>query len=193
MNKKETNLYIERGSSRRRYLKTLGLSSMVLTALPSHWVKPVINSVILPTHAMTSTLGCGPQVVEPLTDVISLFITPTEVQGPIVVDRTLMSFSGVEQTTLGVCSNGAQQNQTARFEGQIDIVLGVATGTLDVDLFCGDLLVCEQRTSFSATQVPAISGDGLGAYEGSLTGTLSCCEDSMNILQTLNGLSIIRQ
>ncbi len=46
----------EISSSKRKILTSLGVSSGILgaSALSQHWVKPVVNSVILPAHAQTT-------------------------------------------------------------------------------------------------------------------------------------------
>lgn len=183
-------------SSRRRCLKTFGLTSVAMAALPSRWTTPVVNSVVLPAHAMTTLTdpSCGPLVAEPVNDMIGMVVTATEVQGPITVPLAAGAFSGTESSILGACANGDPQRQEVTFTGIIDSVNSQITGTLDIDIFCGTLLVCEQRTTFTASQTPIVAADDLGAYQGALIGTLSCCEQSASVLSLpINGRSLIRQ
>jgi len=181
--------------TRRHWLKASCAISVVATALPNRWVTPVISSVVLPAHAMTSN-ACGNFVAEPVNDMIGMVVTATEVQGPITLPLTIATstnFSGSESTNIGTCANGDQQRQDVSFTGNIDSVANQITGTLDIDIFCGSLLVCQQSTTYVVDQIPAVMGDDAGAYQGQLTGTLSCCEQSASILSLpLNGRSLIR-
>jgi len=178
---------------RRQWLKTLGLTSVAAGALPSQWTKPVINHIVLPAHAQTSST-CGAFIEEPVNDIIGMVVTATEVQGPITVSLAAGAFSGTESNIVGACANGDPQRQEVTFTGSIDSTNSQITGTLDIDIFCGDLLVCQQRTTYTATQTPIVAADDLGTYQGALTGTLSCCEQSASVLSLpINGRSLIRQ
>lgn len=184
---------------RRDWLKTAGTTGAVgalVSALPTQWTKPVLNSVLLPAHAMTS--ACGVFVEQQVSDVITIVVTSTEVQGPITLPLlTPTTFSGTQSSVLGTCSNGEPQRQEVSFVGTIDSANSQITGTLAIDIFCGSLLVCQQRTSYVATQMPLVMGVDTGSYQGALTGTFSCCEQSMGLLrvsaaQGLSSLSLLQ-
>lgn len=178
---------------RRQWLKTVGVTGVAAAALPSRWTTPVINSIVLPAHAQTST-ACGVFIDEPVNDMIGMVVTATEVQGPITVPLAAGAFSGSESSILGNCANGDPQRQEVSFTGTIDSANNQIAGTLDIDIFCGTLLVCQQRTTYNAMQTPIVTADDLGAYQGALTGTLSCCGQSASVLSLpLNGRSLIRQ
>ena len=185
--------------NRRDWLKTAGTTGAVgslISVLPAQWTKPVLNSLLLPAHAMTS--ACGVFVEQPVSDVINFVVTSTEVQGPITLPLlTSTTFSGTQSSVLGTCSNGEPQRQEVSFAGTIDSANNQTTGTLSIDIFCGSLLVCQQRTRYVATQTPLMVGVDTGSYQGALTGTFSCCEQSMGLLrvaatQGLEGLSLLR-
>jgi len=60
-------------AARRRLLSTLiagGTAGVAAHSLPAFWVKPLVDSVILPAHASTSAVeDCGPDIIrcEPLS------------------------------------------------------------------------------------------------------------------------------
>ncbi len=68
----------EISSSKRKILTSLGVSSGILgaSALSQHWVKPVVNSVILPAHAQTTPTTAPPTTMAPTT------MAPTTTEAP---------------------------------------------------------------------------------------------------------------
>ena len=167
--------------TRRRWIKTTSVTSAALIVMPMAWRKPLINSVLLPAHAMTSQ-SCGNFIEQPVNDVINIVITATDAQGPISVPLITANFSGEESSVLGACSNGEVQRQDILFSGVIDSVNSQITGALSISIYCGDLLICQQDTTYVADQQPIVNGGDEGAYQGALVGTLSCCEESLNVL-----------
>ena len=48
--------------SRRKLLTTLSVMSFIPAHLPTQWVSPVINSVLLPIHAQNTLIPRGPEI-----------------------------------------------------------------------------------------------------------------------------------
>ena len=74
-------------SSRRQLIKNISLSSGVVAAstfIPKTWTKPIIETVFLPVHAVTSTMPLDPDTMPlcddalTLPDIIFPVVCPTE-------------------------------------------------------------------------------------------------------------------
>lgn len=167
---------------RRRSLKQLALTSGVLLALPMQWKRPVVNQIMLPAHAQTSTppgdQDCSAYQTEPVSEPISITLTDTEARGPIVVPRVgASSFDGDDSSVIDSCRNNQDLSQEVEFSGAIDVATKQLTGDLVIRQFCGSLLVCEQIATFAADQDDSSAPNELGDYSGTLTGTIRCCVD----------------
>ncbi len=161
--------------SRRDAIQGLLGIGVAATALPKEWVKPVVNQIVLPAHAMTS---CSGFTTEPINESITITVTSAEIQGPIVVARNGGStFSGSDTTTIDSCRDGQNLTVEVNFSGELDSANNQITGDLTIIQRCGPDLVCEQISTYSATQAPVDSGSDLGDYEGTVIGTLRCCDD----------------
>lgn len=147
----------------------------MVPVLPKAWSKPVINSLITPTHAQTS---CSNFTTTAVNESLTLTVTATEVQGPIVVTRgASATFSGNSVSRIDECRGGQDLNIEITFSGVIDSANNRITGELNIVQLCGTELVCEQIATFSVTQDPIDNGSDLGDYSGTLIGTQSCCDD----------------
>ena len=184
MNKHKNTL-----KSRRQCLLMVSSVTGASIAMPTSWVKPVVNSMLLPAHAQSSTmptLSCSEIIVEPIRSNIEIQVMATEVIGPIMVNLiTPTRFSGSESIIAGTCNNGEVMRQEVLFEGEIDTANNQITGLLEVDVFCGNEVACEQRSTFTSVQTPVNPGVDLGDYLGTLNGTSSCCADFFTTMQSL--------
>ena len=163
---------------RRKALLTVALGGSAIATAPQKWTTPIINSVVLPAHAQTST--CSGTETEPVNEPILITVTATEINGPVVVswDGITTTFAGEETTALSsTCIDGSVSEQVVTFNGTIDSANNQITGELNTIQYCGDVVVCEQITTYVANQDPAVAGDDLGVYTGTAVGTISCCLD----------------
>ena len=173
-------------NSRRKLLQNSLALSLVGSFLPTNWTKPVINTVILPVHAMTSDEtpdetpdeGCSSGFIEePVSEAILITITGSEVSGPIVATLGNSTFAGSETLSLGMCANNVDElTETIEFSGSLDSSTNTITGDIVIRQFCSGALACEQITSYTVTQT-VISDEDDGEYQGMLIGTLTCCQD----------------
>jgi hypothetical protein len=88
------------GKSRRNLLKSIAAGSGVIVAgksLPENWTKPVVDSVMLPAHAITSQLTYSCEI----TGLTSLFIDSIAIPGPV--------FYIIENTGTGPLTGGFPQ------------------------------------------------------------------------------------
>ena len=79
--------------NRRKLLGSLAVVGGV-SAMPSNWVKPVINSVILPAHAQTSTISDGaPASGAPASPQVQALILEDD-----TIDLTSVALGGLPST-----------------------------------------------------------------------------------------------
>lgn len=167
--------------SRRNFSRKI-VDASITGSLMRLWSAPVITAVSLPAHAQTSNEGqCQNLDVQQVNEPISISITDTEVLGPIIATRNGNTFSG-ELTTQGascVDENGAASLQTTvvTFSGEIFPNENRVAGNFVSIQRCGNKLICEQDTTFDADQTPVDATSELGTYQGTVVGTLSCCDD----------------
>ncbi len=148
---------------RRRSLKKIALGGgMVasMAALPSKWIKPIVDKVILPAHALTSTTTTINPCNDTLTGVAD-FIAPGKHQ--FVVPDGVCS---VQIEALGAGGGGT-------VTGNLGGIGGISTGTISVTP--GEILmivVGAQGTPgdfsagpFTGGQGYGNGGDGGGVYE----------------------------
>lgn len=160
--------------SRRDVLKPIVGTGLALGIMPEAWRKPLINTVITPAHAQTSCSGFSESTVN---ESITITVTATEVQGPIVVTRSGNQFDGSDASRIDECRGGNDLDVDIQFSGMIDVAANQISGDLSIVQTCGGQLVCEQISQFTATQTPIDAGSELGDYQGTVTGTLRCCDD----------------
>ena len=165
-------------TNKRQALAILG-SVGVASLLSRGWHQPLINSVVLPAHAQTSFGSeCSGVEVESVDQAISITVTDTEVRGPIVVIRNGLDFIGEQTSIVGQCGpNKDDLIQTVTFSGTIDSVQNSISGEFNVRQVCAGELACEQLTTYVVNQVPAVTNNDLGEYQGRVIGTLECCVD----------------
>ncbi len=173
--------------SRRKLITAVAGLGLVST-LPKEWSKPLINSVLVPAHAQTSPEvpevpevpdGCSGFETEPIAEPIVITVSATQIIGPIIIERTdPLAFDGFQESeTTTSCSATDNFSEEITFDGTIDSANNEITGNFILRQFCGDALVCEQITTYTASQTPAVAGDDLGTYNGTASGTLRCCID----------------
>ena len=166
--------------NRRTTLRTLVGSGVLFSALPKHWSKPIIDSVIIPAHAQTS---CSSISSTPFSESLSITITANEVQGPIVVVRNGSdSFAGNSASNISQCTDGSDLDVEITFSGVINSATSQISGDLVIIQRCASRLVCEQIGSYTVTQDPIDAGSDLGNYVGTVSGTLNCCDDFSGLI-----------
>jgi hypothetical protein len=135
---------------RRDALKLLLAGGFGLVVLPKQWSAPLVESIILPAHGMTS---CATEPIENINEAISLNVTATQVEGniilPIQADNT---FSGTETSRIDGCEDGKDLNVEVRLSGTINSANSLISGDLVIIQTCGDQLVCEQISTFTAAK-----------------------------------------
>lgn len=165
---------------RRKLMILIGIGVTGSLALPSQWSKPIINAVLTPVHAQMSPEpeGCSGFTTEPVNEPISISISDTEITGPFVLNRPNgNSFSDRQISVTGTCQDGQDLVQEVEFNGIIDSGNNQITGDLIIRETCGSDLVCEQITSYTVTQTVESNTTDNGEYDGTLIGTLRCCND----------------
>ena len=158
---------------RRDALKSVAATTIALSTLPKNWTKPLLGAVVIPAHAQTSCSGfTTTQVNESLT----LTVTDTMISGPIDAIRTANNFSQIETTDVGGCRDNETLSARVEFSGTIDSANNSISGEINILQNCGADFVCEQISTFTATQNMPSSSDN-GDYTGTVIGTLRCCDD----------------
>ena len=159
---------------RREAFKSLATIAVTTSVLPNQWLKPVINSIILPAHAQTS---CSGFTTSDVNESLTLVVTDTTVSGPIMANRSLNTFNEVGERVIDSCRDTQTLNVRVEFSGEINSTDSSITGTINILQTCGSEFVCEQISSFTATQTPVNSASDNGDYTGTVIGTLVCCDD----------------
>lgn len=164
-------------SEKRKLL--LGLSGASAVALlPERWVTPLIKHMVLPAHASTSATVCSGFTTDSVSLPTELNVNDSDVAGPIVVSRTGNTFADSQIEMISLPSiNQDNVEQTTSFSGTIDLVLNQVRGDIIIIQRCEGQLICEQITSYTVDLVGSAMPNGVGRYEGLLTGTLRCCQD----------------
>lgn len=149
--------------SRRRLLKTFAAGGGAIVAgntLPEKWTKPVVDSVMLPTHAETSPQDTQPQVTRLYESTQSADACRGSSRGPAqttdlnfdvsglvpaslgTVEATICGDIGddeetytvsIEGTTLGQIGPGPNDNScTSRTFSNVDLTAAAADGTITI-------------------------------------------------------------
>lgn len=164
-------------SEKRKSLLLLAGTGAAVS-LDSQWVKPVVNCIVLPAHAATSTGVCSSFLTETVSGVITIEVSDTQVIGPLVANRNGNAFSlTVDQVVNPIGLSINEVDQRTVFSGSIDASTNQVNGELSVLQTCDGQLVCEQLTTFSVTLIGAPAANAIGQYQGQLSGTLRCCQD----------------
>jgi len=153
-----------------------GPAAGLLSGLGNSWVKPVINTVILPAHAQTSASACSGFTNTAVNETLTVVVTATEIQGPITVSRNGITFSGESQLEDPGCRPGETLVSDITFTGRIDSSSDSIEGDLIISQTCNGDFVSEQITSFNLIQSP-VSSDIEGTYTGTLSGSIRRCND----------------
>jgi len=167
-------------NNRRLLLKSGIALSLTGYALPKEWTQPFVKAVVIPVHAQTSG-GPATQcnlgfITEPVSEPIVITISGVEVRGPIVGNLTANVFDVTQTSSLGLCSNNVDElTETIEFSGTLDSTQNTIAGDLVIRQFCAGVLACEQITAYTVTQ-SVISAQNDGEYQGTLSGTLRCCQ-----------------
>lgn len=161
---------------RNSMVALLGLGSVAM--LPKNWATPVVNCIVLPAHAATSTGLCSGFRVEPVTGVLTIEVTDTQVRGPVVAPRNVNDFAvTVNEVVDPIGLSVTNVDQRTIFTGSIDLATNTISGDLNVLQTCDGQLVCEQIATFSTSLTSPVMANAEGQYDGTLTGELTCCED----------------
>ena len=169
-------------NSKRTLLKSSSALGLLALTLPEKWAKPVVNSVLLPVHAMMSEMPPSAEcslgfVVEPVSEPITITVTGNELSGPIAATLDGNSFNSTQTLELGLCSNNVDVlSETVEFSGTLDSAQNSIVGDVVIRQFCAGVLACEQITSYTVVQSTILTNDD-GEYQGTLVGTLNCCQD----------------
>ena len=165
---------------RRTVLATLVASNGLFLCLPKTWQKPIVDSIVLPAHAMTSvvTSECSAFEEEMIDQDIVITISASEVLGPIIAPLSANgSFNDTQSLITGQSSDGIIFSQEVQFFGAINSNNNQVSGDLIIKQFSGSDLVCEQISTFITTQTPVDSSTDLGEYVGQVVGSITCCQD----------------
>jgi len=160
---------------RRSALKFSTLSATAIIFAPTDWTKPIVNSLILPAHAQTSA-SCSSFTITPVNEAVSFIVSANQVSGPISVVRTGNTFNGTESSVLGSCQGDQQLELEVQLSGSINTMNNSVEGELTITQRCGEDLVSEQISTFTAQQSP-VSSSTEGTYTGTLDGSLRSCDD----------------
>ena len=168
--------------SKRQTLKISSAALLLTQFAPVNWTRPMINTVLLPAHAMTSEAvdpqSCSAFEAASVDEPIALSIINGEARGPITASLNGNTFSAMQTTTLGPCGGaGDSLVQTITFDGVIDSAQNSISGNFITNQTCGGAVVCDQLTTFTATQVVPNNSSDEGDYSGRAIGTLNCCVD----------------
>ena len=166
--------------ARRKLLKTLIAGGGAATTvgatglvIPKQWIKPVVDSVMLPAHAQTT--GCLELVDSTTFTGIPANTTPTTVEFiGTTVPRSGNGFVGQEQFDIGPCPGGLGAGvQTIALSGNIDVDNNTIIGTWVLTVTCNGIIFFRQVFEFSG---PRVSGDdNTGTYSTSGTVTIEVC------------------
>ena len=166
--------------TKRKFLKSGAALSLVAVALPDKWATPVLKTVLLPAHAQTSAAPsqCRTGFIEaPVNESILITVTGTEVSGPIMANLIGAQFASVQTSSQGLCSNNVDElSETIEFSGEFDAAQNSISGDIVIRQFCSGVLACEQITTYTVIQT-VVSSTNDGEYQGTLVGTLNCCQD----------------
>ncbi len=164
-------------SDKRKSLLTLA-GVGVIASVDSQWVKPVVNCIVLPAHAATSSGVCSGFVTESVSGVITVEVSDTQVIGPVAASRNINAFAvTVNQVVNPVGLSVSEVDQRTVFSGSIDASTNQISGELSVLQTCDGQFVCEQLTTFVVDLIGAPMANAVGQYQGQLSGTLRCCQD----------------
>jgi hypothetical protein len=200
----ETEIPAARGSeagsaSRRRLIKTMLATGAVTAALPERWIKPVVDSVVVPVHAQASP-GCPSDSQINCPDCLQLDLltiaatvawdlngADNEVGlsvslglGDSAAGSATVAgsgdFSGSLSQSGGNCPAGGALTQSGTFSGHLNTTTGAISGVFEVGVFCGGAWVCNMSASYSGTAV-------FGEFDEALSVSdtyQACCEDTLN-------------
>ena len=93
-------------NSRRKLLKTAVVGGGVLgasKAMPEKWSKPVVDSVLIPTHAATTGSGGGPgggTTAAPVTTVTPPTTSPPTTPPPTTTSMKMVGADNIDYTNL---------------------------------------------------------------------------------------------
>lgn len=160
---------------RRNVVKGALLGSITAIAMPQQWSKPIIDAVILPAHAQTSS-SCSGFTESAVNEPLDMSVTATQVSGPITVARNGNTFAGTDTAIVGTCQGGNDQTIQVSLSGTIDSANNSMSGDITIILSCGNDLISDQVSTFILNQSPSSASDE-GDYSGTLTGTLRRCND----------------
>ncbi len=147
-------------------------------SIDSQWIKPVVNCIVLPAHAATSTGVCSSFVTESVSGVITIEVSDTQVTGPVAASRNGNTFTvTVDQVVNPIGLSVDEVDQRTVFSGSINTSTNQVSGELSVLQTCDGQLVCEQLSTFLVDLVGTPTANALGQYQGQLSGTLRCCQD----------------
>ncbi len=165
--------------NKRQLLKLHGVVITGAIVSPTQWLKPVLSSVVLPAHAMTS-LQCSAGVTnDSLNSAIEFEVQASQVRGPYTSVRNGLIYTANLDSITGSCNNGAPMREVVTINGIIDTVADEVSGDLRIEVYCGSVLACLQETTFVAVQTSVTGGvdSENGFYQGTLTGTIECCNE----------------
>lgn len=161
----------------RRDTIRLAITGMVTSAaIGNEWVKPIINHVLIPSHAQTSPEACSSATETIVDEMLTLTVTRATVEGPITATRNGLRFSSQQELRQSGCLENSALLSRVLFEGEIDSTTNSIEGVLQITQTCGGAFVSEQLTNFTVTQSTVVNSDE-GEYTGALIGTLRSCND----------------
>ncbi|MBL4671618.1 MAG: hypothetical protein JKX81_05120 [Arenicella sp.] len=157
----------------------LALSGVAVSAsLAQQWTKPIVNCIVIPAHAATSAAVCSSFAIEAVNGLITIQVTDTQAIGPLAANRVANDFSVLVDEVVSPAGLNVQNiDQQTVFSGLIDTGANEIRGELTVLQSCDGQLVCEQIASYTVALSTAVLANGVGQYDGQLSGTLRCCQD----------------
>ena len=178
--------------ARRDLLNILSIAGVVISArtLPEKWVRPAVDSVLLPSHAQLSPPPPNFCNVDLETASIPSFF-------PFIVSGTTITLSGTSTGTLigntftitdtlsvGTCLDGSTRTTNFTVTGTIN--LGTTpdsiTATLTGEELCGGVPTCTQSANITCDKTAGAEGVTDGTYVNAEPILLirTCCPERLD-------------
>lgn len=159
---------------RRSTLKTLlvGGGTLTLSALPSQWTKPMVDAVMLPSHAQTT---------EPEPEARNGFSVALETRAPGLLNRiipTAHASTVVAPTSGSLCIESTETGWAASFDTGTTVLTGTGSIGSCATLSCGESPV--------AIDLRVTAANSNGSFDFELYEPFLGCSDGPIVSNTTN-------